>query len=758
MTILPNNPFPNPRTPWFGPWAREPGVLVAVLLGVVVLGAVALSPPAFACEAPGTEGEDRPRIGLALSGGGARGVAHVGVLQVLEEMGVPIDCVAGTSMGAVVGGFYAAGYSPQQIEEELRAIDWRGILRGQPPRRSLSFRRKEEDSRYPVGLEAGFKDGRFTIPGSALSAFALEFLLQRLTLPIPAVDHFDQYPTPFRAVAADLGTGESVVLADGDLALALRASMSIAGIYPPVEIGGRRLVDGGVVNNLPVDVVREMGADVVIAVDVGAPLSPSEELSSMAAISSQALGLAARRNALEQRQQADVVLIPGLSGVDSLDFSDLATLIEAGKTAARAEAGALDSLARDHPPRPPLDLEQSIGHEPLAAIRIEGTQRVDPRRIRTRLRTEEGTPLDLDILSKDLARVFEIGEFESVRFDIESTEAGPELMLRVVEKPWGPYYLRVGAALYDDLEGTSSYGVLVNYTRTSINARGAEWRNDFRVGETRRLRSEFYQPLDFQGRIFLAASLENLRTQSDLYSGSEKVAEYEVEAGTVGLDAGTQFGKYGELRVGLRWGEGEAAPTVGPSELPEVDVTLAGLRARLVIDRLDNVNVPRSGRYGQLILYRSEENLGADDTYTKLFGSYSRFFSRGRHTIFSIFRAGTSLDTEIPAYDEFIAGGPLSFSGFRPGELRGDHFGLVSPGYFYRLMDLPPTLGAGIYVGGWLEAGNVWSTRDDISADDLVYTATVTLAIDSRLGPVYLGYGYADRGTGYFQLAIGSRF
>lgn len=728
------------------------------LAGLSWLCAAALGPGVFACAASGTEGNDRPRIGLALSGGGARGVAHVGVLQVLEEMGVPVDCVAGTSMGAVVGGFYAAGYSPQQIEEELQAIDWRGVFRGQPARRSLSFRRKEEDSRYPVGLEAGFKDGKFTIPGGALSAFALEFILQRLTLPIPAVDHFDQFPTPFRAVAADLATGDSVLLAEGDLALALRASMSIAGIYPPVEIDGRRLVDGGVVNNLPVDVVRAMGADVVIAVDVGAPLSPSEELSSMAAISSQALGLAARRLTLEQRSRADLVLVPDLTGADTLDFSDLATLIEAGQQAARTEADTLRAWIRDHPPRPPLDLDQSIGHQPLAAIRIEGTERVDPRRIRARLRTREEQPLDLDRLSADLARVFEIGEFESVRFDIEGTEAGPELILRVVEKPWGPYYLRLGAALYDDLEGTSSYGVLVNYTRTSVNARGAEWRNDFRVGETRRLLSEFYQPLDFQGRFFLAASLENLRTQTDLYSEGEKVAEYEVEAGTLGLDAGTQFGKYGELRLGLRWGEGEAAPTVGPSELPDVDVTLAGLRARLVIDRLDNVNVPRSGRYGEVLLYRSEESLGADDSYTKLFGSYSRFFSRGRHTIFSTFRAGTGLDTEIPAYDEFVAGGPLSFSGFRLGELRGDHFALVSPGYFYRLMDLPPTLGAGIYVGGWLEAGNVWSTRDDISADDLVYTATVTLAVDSRLGPVYLGYGYADRGTGYFQLAIGSRF
>jgi NTE family protein len=728
-----------------------------LLIGLLLVSSSLLAQPAEAC-GPEDASDDRPRIGLALSGGGARGVAHVGVLQVLEEMGVPIDCVAGTSMGAVVGGFYAAGYSPQQIEEELEAIDWRGVFRGQPARRSLSFRRKEEDSRYPVGLEAGFKDGKFTIPGGALSAFALEFILQTLTLPIPPVDHFDQYPIPFRAVAADLGTGAPVVLAEGDLAIALRASMSIPGIYPPVEIDGRRLVDGGVVNNLPVDVVREMGADVVIAVDVGVPLSPSDELFSMAAISSQALGLAARRNALEQRARAEVVLVPDLTGIDSLDFSNLTTLIEAGQEAARAQSEALGALAREHRPRQPLDLESSIGHRPLAAIRIEGAERVDERRIRARLQTELAEPLNLDTLSADLARVFEIGEFESVRFDIEGTEAHPELVLRVVEKPWGPYYLRFGAALYDDLEGTSSYGLLVNYTRTSVNARGAEWRNDFRVGETRRLLSEFYQPLDFQGRFFLAARLENLRTQSDLYFDGERVAEYEVEAGTLGLDAGTQFGKYGELRLGLRWGEAEAAPTVGPSELPEVEVTLAGLWARLVIDRLDNVNVPRSGRYAQLILYRSEESLGADDSYTKLFGSYSRFFSRSRHTIFSVFRAGTGFDTEIPAYDEFVAGGPLSFSGFRPGELRGDHFGLVSPGYFYRLMDLPPTLGAGIYVGGWLEAGNVWSTRDDISTDDLVYTATATLAIDTRFGPVYLGYGYADRGTGYFQLAIGSRF
>ena len=727
------------------------GCLLATLLGDPAWGE--------GCRAAGegAEPSDRPRIGLALSGGGARGLAHVGVLEVLEELGVPIDCIAGTSMGAIVGGFYAAGYSPSQIEYELLTADWQRIFRGKPARESLSVRRKNDDNRYVFDLEIGFKDGELTTSGGALSAFELEFLLQRLTLPALGIVDFDQLKVPFRAVAADLGTAETVVLGSGDLALAIRASMSLPGIYPPVSLDGRRLVDGGVVENLPVDVVRGMGADVVIAVDVGVPLFPSDELSSVASISAQAFSLAAERLAREQRSRADVLIRPDLGGAGNLDFSALEDLVQQGVVATLGHRDELMDWASEASRHSSESLPE-MGQALITGLRVEGVDRVDERLVRARIRTPLGEPLDLDLLLADLGRVVQVGEFESVRFALEPAATGSELVVRLAEKPWGPHYLRFGATLTDDLAGSNSFGLLVSYTQTSLNARGAEWHNDFQIGETRRVFSELYQPLSFGGQFFVAGAVESLSDVRDLYTEGRKVAEYQVRTDVASLSIGAQFGKYGEVRTGLRWGRGRGEPTAGPTDLPVLDVTLAGFEGRLVVDRLDSSSVPRHGLLGELSAYRSQPSMGADDAYSKVTGTLSRFATRGRHTVFLGLEIGTALDTELPIYDQFVRGGLSSFSGYRPEELRGQHTAIARQGYLYRAVDLPPSLGVAMYFGGWLEVGNVWQRRQDVDINDLTYALTLAAALDTRVGPIYFGYGYAERGTGYFQLLVGPRF
>lgn len=747
-------------------WGRPPVCLPMFLglVGFVLLSTLSSAPArAGSCGGAGAGADagasgERPRIGLALSGGGTRGLAHVGVLRVLEDLGVPIDCMAGTSMGAIVGGLYASGYSPDQIEQELLTMDWQRIFRGKPPRESLSVRRKQDDNRYVFDLELGFKNGKLTGSGGALSAFELEFQLQRLTLPALGVEDFDQLRVPFRAVAADLVTGETVVLGGGDLAMAIRASMSLPGVFPPVTLDGRRLVDGGAVTNLPVDVVRSMGADVVIAVDIGLPLFPLEELTSVASISAQALSLATDRLNGEQRARADLLIRPELAGVGLLDFSALDEVIREGAATARRHGEALAKLAVDGTTIPEGDPHPATVPVSISAIRIEGLERVDERLVSSRLRTRLGYPLDLDLLLADLGRIVQIGELETVRFTLEPVAAGSELVMRLAEKSWGPNYLRFGASLSDDLEGSNSFALLVSYTRTSLNARGAEWRNDFQLGETRRFFSELYQPLSFHGRFFVAGSFESLLDVTDLYEEQRKVAEYEVQSNVVNLSIGSQFGKYGELRAGLSWGKGGGEPRAGPIDLTDLDVTIAGLGGRLVIDRLDSSSVPRHGFAGQLSGFRSEPSLGADDAYHKIAGAFSSYATRGRHTAFLGLEGGTALDSELPIYDQFVLGGLFSFSGYRPQELRGQHVAIARQGYLYRAFDLPPSLGVAMYVGGWLEVGNVWQRRQDVDATDLTYSLTLAAALDTRLGPMYFGYGYAERGTGYFQLLVGPRF
>lgn len=724
-----------------------------------LLGLALWAAPLFAAGAPCKPAEaGRPAIGLVLSGGGARGLAHVGVLRVLEELEVPIDCITGTSMGALVGGFYAAGWSPDQIERELLAIDWRELFRGEAPRRNLSFRRKEDDLRY-IDFEAGLRKGRLATPRGAAAGGVLDFLLRSKTLWVAGISDFDRLPIPFRAVAADLTTGEEVVFDHGELGTALRASMSIPGVFPPVEVGDRILVDGYVLNNLPIEAARALGADIVIAVDVSTPMLKREQLASITGIASQALSLAAQRRVDAQKRDADVLLEPELTGVSLLDFTDLSGTVRRGEAAAR---GAVERL------RPLADRQafaaqkaRQRGRAPvperLRSVEVEGTPRVDARRLRGRIASRPGAALDLDLLRHDLGTVLEIGEFDRVDLDFSRREEGVDLVFRPHDNGWGPLYLHGGLNISDDLEGHNGVDLLVGLTRTSLNALGAEWRTDLQMGQTRRIASELYQPLTFGGRWFAALGFEHRREVSDVFAESGKIAEYEVESLIGSLDLGLQLGEYGELRVGVKRGTAEARPDVGATDLPALDVEAGGWAARLLIDRLDNAAIPRHGEYLQVEGFRAEPSLGSDLRYDKLSASYWHFDTVGRQTWFTTLSAGTSLGGDLPAYDEFLLGGLLSFSGYRRGELRGQYFGVARFGYLYRLSELPELLGSGIYLGGWVEGGNVWQTSE-VLGEDLIYTAAVAAAAETRLGTLFIGYGVADDRKDSYFLTLGQRF
>jgi len=723
-----------------------------------LLGMILTAAPATASAPCKPADSSRPSVGLVLSGGGARGAAHVGVLRVLEELQIPIDCIAGTSMGAVVGGFYAAGWSPDDIERELLAIDWAELFRGEAPRRNLSFRRKEDDLRY-IDFDAGLREGRIVLPHGAAASSVLDFLLRSRTLDVAGIHDFDRLAIPFRALAADLATGDEVVLDSGELSRAIRASMSIPGVFPPVEMGERILVDGGVLNNLPVEATRAMGADVIIAVDVGTPLRTKEKLGSMTGIAFQALSLAGQRRVESQKLDADILLDPDLGSVEMMDFPEMAAAMRAGEDAARAAASKLEPLGNPQVFAAQLERQRrkASGSETLRSLRVAGTDRVDERRLRGRVKSRAGMPVDLDLLRQDLGSILETGEFDRVDLDFKRHEDGVDLAIQPHDNAWGPLYLRGGINISDDLEGHNSVNLLVNVTLSSLNAVGAEWRNVFQAGQTRRVYSELYQPLSFGERWFAAAIFEHRQDVTDVYADNRKIAEYSAESVLGGIDLGLQLGAYGEARLGIGWGGAEAEPRVGSTDLPSYDVDAAGIRGRLVIDRLDSAGVPREGEYLLVDSFRSEPGLGSELQYDKLSATYWHFDTARRHTWMFGLGGGTSFGGGLPAYDEFLLGGLLSLSGYRQGELRGQYFGVVRSGYLLRLAELPEILGTGVYAGGWLEAGNVWQTSDAIG-ENLIYTVTVASAADTRLGTLFLAYGLADDGQDSFSLTLGQRF
>ena len=385
----------------------------------------------------------RPKIGLALGGGGAKGGAHVGVLEVLEELRIPVDYIAGTSIGAALGGLYASGMSVPELKALLEALDWQNLLSDRPPRGHQPFRLKSTDRRIPSRLEIGFNGGQFRLPTGIVTGQNVELTLRSATLPVAHLRSFEELPIPFVAVAADLVTGEMVVMDSGDLSTAMRASMSLPGVFSPVEFQGRILVDGGLVRNLPVDVVRAMGADVVIAVDLTPPLYQADELESAIEVSTQTLRISTLQNTVPQReslvQGRDVLLRPDVTDVPIREFRSLTATFDAGAEIARAAGEDLAQWGLD----PEAYQASRAGRrrveerpQTVDFVRIDGAQGLSPATLRARLGLSPGEPLLAETLERALNRVFAMGLYQGVDYSLVEDGDAFGLLVHVTEKPW----------------------------------------------------------------------------------------------------------------------------------------------------------------------------------------------------------------------------------------------------------------------------------------------------------------------------------
>lgn len=721
-----------------------------------ITSAGALAPePASADEPP-----PHPRICLALSGGGARGLAHIGVLRVLEELQVPIDCVAGTSMGAIIGGLYAAGYSPAELEEIVVGLDWNALVRDTPDRRHLPYRRKVDDLVYLTRWELGLTSEGLRMPTGLVSGHRLGAELRRLGLRAVGIDDFDRLPLPFRAVAADAANGETVVLDRGDLASALRASMAVPALFAPVERDGRLLVDGGVVANLPVDTARAMGADVVIAVDLGQPLADRPRPQSIPGVLTQSLDALSRREVERSLAAAEIVLKPEVEKWGLLDFHGATDLIERGDRGTRLQVETLRGLAVD-----PAAWARHLARQRRATppIRI-GQVMVDPgpglpqAALRRAVRTRPGTPLDAGLLVADLDRIWELGEFETVDFALDPAPGG-DWNLRIVghRKAWGPNYLRFGVALASDLEGTSSFNLLSALTLTGKGRLGREIKLSAQVGETPILTAEVYQPLAGSRVPFLAVGVQGAE-RKERFPVGDAVVQYRVAALRASFDLGLALGRWGEVRAGYRHLETQGrAFGDRPAGTPRIDRNETGLGANLVFDQLDRVNFPRHGLLTVADYHEARTDLGADRDFRRLDFQSVAAATRGRSSLVALLHGRSGLGGELPP-DEWIGiGGLFNVSGLPPGEIVGSYGGSAALLYLYRLGKLPK-FGDGIYAGVSVEAGNAWRTAAEVDAGDLRHAFAVIFGADTLLGPVYVGHGHASGGSDSFYLYVGRTF
>jgi len=733
------------------------GMVTPLFLLFFIIAAALLTFPVYA-ESSSHEKPDRPKIGLVLGGGGAKGNAHIGVLKVLEELQVPIDYIAGTSMGAIVGALYASGLTADEVETLITSIDWKDVFSGEPARKNIDFRRKREDYEILSRLSLGVKGGKIRLPKGLVKDQKVNLLFEMLMLHTIEIDDFDKLPIPFRAVATDLETGEPVVLKEGRLSDAARASMSVPGAFPPIELNGRILIDGGIVNNVPVDIVRDMGADIIICIDVGKPLKTGEEIAGPLTILNQMIDIMMKENIRRQIDTLgpkDIYINPTLGELGSGDFDKAAEIASIGEKAAREHIDALSkysvsdgeyaAFAKKHH-------RDQIKEVKITSVKIvvEGESQIPPAMVASRLDIKEGDIADMKDAQENAGRVYGMGDFEGVDMNLKRERDGYSLIVKAKEKAWGPNYLRIGLAMATDFEGNSRYNILVDYTKRWMNSLGGEWKTQIDIGNPSGIYTEFYQPLRADRLFFVTPHVEWEQRPVALFVKNDRIAEYRVHGYRLGLDVGIQPKMYGEARVGLIFGREKASLRTGELELPDDEFDRNGIVFLGTVDQIDNINFPNEGYLARLRLYSSLEDLGADDDYNKLEGSVLGAFTFNKQTVLANVKAGSEIGGgDLPFYDAVTLGGFLDLSGLQQRQLRGRYMAI---GKLITYRKIGESLIGDLYVGGSLETGNVWQEEYDFG--DLRLAGSIFLGYDTFLGPLYLGFGYIDQGesAGYFFL------
>ena len=656
----------------------------------------------------------KPKIGLVLSGGAARGLAHVGVLKALEEQGIQIDAIAGTSMGAVIGGLYASGYKIDELEKLALGIDWQEALSDAPAREDVPFRRKQDDRDFLVKQQLSFRDdGSLGLPLGVIQGQNLALLLESLLAHSSDIRDFDKLPIPFRAVATDIVNGEKVVFRKGHLPQVIRASMSIPAVFAPVEINGQLLVDGGMVDNIPVDVAREMGVDMVIVVDIGTPLRGRKQLNTVFDILNQSITLMTRSNSeiqLASLKPDDILIQPALASYGATDFGRSQDIINAGYRATQILEKRLASLRHD-----------------------SSTQLAEARS------PEERTPV-----------------ITAIR--IENDSKIGDLVISARGKRSGTDYLRLGLNLSDDMRGDSAFNIGASYRINGINTLGAEWLTRVQIGDKQELYSEFYQPLDAGSRYFVAPYINAQSQNVEAILDNDPIAEYRLERYGFGLNFGRQIGNSGEIRLGVGEAWGKADVRIGERDLPSTSFNEGFYDLKYSFDSLDNVYFPHSGEDISLSVRQFEPGLGSDERYRQWEFNLDKALSSGPDTWILGGRYGRTLDKANVVTSSFLLGGARQLSGFREDGISGQNISLMRAVYYRRLtprsylpFDFP------LYAGASLERGRAWNNDNEFDSG-YINAASIFIGFDTPLGPLNFSYGFNDDDQKALYLNLGQTF
>jgi NTE family protein len=745
--------------------ATMPGVSLSRGRLVVVLSFL-LSSGADAVSAQHTADADapRPRIGVAFGGGSARGLAHVGVLRWFEEHRIPIDLVAGTSMGGLVGGAFASGMSAGELASMLDDTDWDEMF-GFSPFRFKNVRRKEDARAYPSRIELGVRHG-LSLPVALNSGQQVDFLLARIAGPYMTLASFDELPTPFRAVAVDLVTAQQIVLAQGSLAAAMRATMSLPGIFPPVERDGRVLVDGGAMNNVPADVVRAMGADVVVAINVGFMGDTRTISRSLLGLMSQTVDVMMQAGTRQSLKSAEIIINPTLEGFGSLDWRRSAALEAEGYKAADAVKDRLLPLAVSEAEWAGYQERRRARRRSAwpvpRAVDVVGAVDADRARIEEIVEARIDQPLDVAGLEVDLETLTGLDRYETVGWELDDVDGQTRLRIEARSKSHAPPYLMLGVNLQNTTRDDFAFQLSGRYLTFDVAGSGSELRVDGAIGAQPGIAAELYRPVG--NPLFVTAAAAVRRQTFDFVSEDVVVARYSETRTLVGAGVGVNLGRDGDLRLGFSYGDLDASVKAGDPGLPELHgpETRIGLTWRH--DGQDSPVVPSRGArwLGSIDHIVNTPELPpefstgrSNDDVTKAEIRGSAFWPlRQRHRAFVAGGAGTTSGHPL-ATEQFELGTPLRLGAYNIGELRGEHYGVLTLGYLRATWRLPDFLGGPVFMGGWLENGSAFNDIDDATFRSNLSLGAIA---DTLAGPLLLGGSLDFRGAWRYYVAVGRLF
>jgi NTE family protein len=701
----------------------------------------------------------RPKIGLVLSGGAAYGLAHIGVLRTLEELHIPIDYVAGTSMGAVVGGLYSSGLSPGEIDDWLRHADWDFLLSDSIPRESEAFRTKQRQFDMNQGIAFNVSRKGLKLPAGLIRGRNVMASLRELTVPVRETRDFARLPIPFRAMATDIETGNLVVLRDGDLVEAMRASMSIPAIFTPQVIRGIHLADGGISNNLPIDAVQEMGADIVIAVDATEPLKKASELDTAPLIAAQVVDIFVQKQMKEQIARLgpdDVLLRIKYQDIGPTDFKKAPQVIDTGYRQTLENRAKLSRLSVGEDAFKSYLTRQRVPRKGPVMVSFLKVETPDGEFEHSLFKAMEFDVKSMHPFVHLQNLIGDLGEMQKYEVgDYEVIDRGGEygLIVKAQEKRTGPAYLNFGFDLAYSSNDDTDFALLLSYRMTELNSLGAEWSTYASIGESTGVETEWYQPVDWQRRFFFAAHALFGSDYIKGRTGEGDPLRFRLQDEWAGLDLGARLGQAGEFRIGYNRGIGRIMERLGPGKLPS-SFDRGWVHADLVLDKLDSPSFAQHGIYARTSLIVSRQELGASDNYTRLEGQMYAPITFGKNTIVPRVSAALKLGGEhIPLYDQVPLGGFLQLSGFRRGSLYDENAALAELVYYRKVADLTPGIGRGIYAGFSIEAGEVWG--EHFRLDDASVAGSAFIGADTFLGPLYFGVGLSEGGNAaaYLQMA-----